>query len=72
MEKTAGQVGYEAYGWGGGTKTIDGQPRPTWEQLDETEEGRRERRRWEMTARALDESDAFPDYELLGRPDEGR
>lgn len=59
MDKTFGQIGYEAYGAAAGWKTFDGRPMPSWKDLGETPVGLETRRRWEVAAEAIVEADAL-------------
>ncbi len=53
MQKTLGQVGYDAYGEAAAWLTYDGRPMPSWDVLGTTEVGRETQRRWACAAGAI-------------------
>lgn len=54
MEKTLGQIGYEAYAQSTGGKTFDGREMPTWQEIKDREgETPKVTKAWEAAAHAI-------------------
>jgi len=66
--KTAGQIGYEAYGEAAAWKTFDGRDMPRWEALADLPHGAETRRRWEAAAAAIQAMPREPHERVEGHP----